>query len=290
MFAIIASVVTGASCVMLMAAKLGQIVVASTHEREKKKKNGFGTIADKFTTLAEVEQALRASGLEASQLIIGIDFTKSNESNGEKSFGGRCLHDLLPNAMNPYQRAIDIIGRTLEKFDDDKMIPVYGFGDENTKDKTVMAFNTGETPCFGVSQVLARYNEIIPTVQLSGPTTFAPLIKKAIDIVKETSQYHILLILTDGDVTNKRETTAAIIEASKYPLSIVTVDIGDADFTLMHEYDDELPERQFDNFQFVEFSKIINNPRVENADVAFAVEALQEIPDQYKAIKRLGLL
>jgi hypothetical protein len=70
----------------------------------------------------------------------------------------------------------------------------------------------------------------------------------------------------------------------------VTVDIGDADFTLMHEYDDELPERQFDNFQFVEFSKIINNPRVENADVAFAVEALQEIPDQYKAIKRLGLL
>ena len=62
------------------------------------------------------------------------------------------------------------------------------------------------------------------------------------------------------------------------------------DLTIEYHPNPHLIFTQFDNFQFVEFSKIINNPRVENADVAFAVEALQEIPDQYKAIKRLGLL
>jgi E3 ubiquitin-protein ligase RGLG len=259
-------------------------------KKQARKKNAFVAIADKFKTLEEVEKGLRSAGLEASQLIIGIDFTKSNTYNGEKSFGGHCLHEINTRQWNPYQRAIDIIGRTLEKFDDDKMIPVYGFGDANTTDKTVFSFNTDEAPCFGVSSVLSRYTEIVPHLQLLGPTSFAPLIKKAISIVKETHQYHILLILTDGQVDMVKETTAAIIEASNYALSIVVVGIGDADFSRMHEYDDELPQRQFDNFQFVEFSSIINNPRVENPEVAFAVDALQEIPDQYKCIKRLGLL
>lgn len=34
-----------------------------------------------------------------------VDFTKSNMWTGEKSFGGRCLHDIDPKGvfMNPYQ-------------------------------------------------------------------------------------------------------------------------------------------------------------------------------------------
>ena len=34
--------------------------------------------------------------------------------------------------MNPYEIAISIIGKTLEAFDDDHLIPVYGFGMSTT--------------------------------------------------------------------------------------------------------------------------------------------------------------
>ena len=47
---------------------------------------------------------------------------------GEKSFNGKSLH-AISNIPNPYQQAISIIGRTLSPFDDDNLIPCFGFGD-----------------------------------------------------------------------------------------------------------------------------------------------------------------
>jgi E3 ubiquitin-protein ligase RGLG len=45
----------------------------------------------------------------------------------------------------------------------------------------------------------------------------------------------------------------------------------------MREFDDQLPERRFDNFQFVNYNTIprgnLNNP-----DGGFAMQALMEIP------------
>ena len=49
--------------------------------------------------------------------------------------------------------------------------------------------------------------------------------------------YHILLILTDGAIHDMRETKDLIVECSKYPLSIIIVGIGNADFSFMVELD-----------------------------------------------------
>eukprot|EP00026_Physarum_polycephalum_P007893 Phypoly_transcript_07964.p1 GENE.Phypoly_transcript_07964~~Phypoly_transcript_07964.p1 ORF type:complete len:148 (+),score=16.50 Phypoly_transcript_07964:32-475(+) len=65
----------------------------------------FATIVDKYKTYAEVQDALRAAGLESSNLIIGVDYTKSNEYTGKRTFGGKSLHYIdsaNPSNLNPY--------------------------------------------------------------------------------------------------------------------------------------------------------------------------------------------
>ena len=56
----------------------------------------------------------------------------------------------------------------------------------------------------------------------------------------------------------------------------------------MEEFDDKLPQRRFDNFQFVPFYETMK--RAEDREITFSVNALQEIPEQYQTIKALGLL
>lgn len=252
----------------------------------------FHAIEDKFATFDEVSRAVRNAGLESSNLIIGIDFTASNEWQGRKSFSGRSLHHVFNNAkkLNPYQRVVQIISKTLEPFDEDNLIPAFGFGDLSTKDDSVFSFNVDGSPCKGLDDVLRQYREVVRRVTLSGPTSFAPLINKAVEIVKQDQSFNILVIVADGQVVEEHDqsTREAIVEASNFPLAILVVGVGDGPWDRMKEYDELLPQRRFDNFQFVEFEEVIRNAKY--PDTAFALHALMEIPDQYKAIIELGLM
>lgn len=107
--------------------------------------------------------------------------------NGTNTFNGRSLHNRDESIMNPYQKVIQILGKTLEAFDTDGKIPAFGFGDSKTKDRRVFPFSA-QGYCDGFNDVLDKYNEVLKTIQLSGPTNFAPLIKEAIKIVKQTKQ------------------------------------------------------------------------------------------------------
>ncbi len=72
--------------------------------------SGFSAIRDKYETIEEVQEMLRRAGLESSNLIMAIDYTKSNEYNGRTTFGGKSLHDLSGPYPNPYEQCIRIIG------------------------------------------------------------------------------------------------------------------------------------------------------------------------------------
>ncbi|WJX60570.1 RING-type E3 ubiquitin transferase [Trifolium repens] len=78
---------------------------------------------DNYNSLKRVIEALASASLESSNLIVGIDFTKSNEWTSARSFQRRCLHH-IGHEQNPYEQAISIIGKTLPSFDEDKLIPV----------------------------------------------------------------------------------------------------------------------------------------------------------------------
>lgn len=263
----------------------------------------YSRIADNYRTLDEVTAALAQAGLESSNLIVGIDFTKSNEWTGAKSFNRRSLHH-IGNDPNPYEEAISIIGKTLSVFDEDNLIPCYGFGDASTHDQDVFSFYDDDRSCHGFEEVLSRYRELVPQLRLAGPTSFAPVIEMAMNIVEESGgQYHVLLIIADGQVTRsvdtqpgnlspqEQKTIEAIVQASEYPLSIVLVGVGDGPWDMMREFDDNIPARAFDNFQFVNFTQIMSkNVDTSKKQTEFALSALMEIPSQYKATLEHGRL
>ncbi|XP_078167152.1 E3 ubiquitin-protein ligase RGLG2-like isoform X2 [Carex rostrata] len=192
----------------------------------------------------------------------------------------------------------------MSKFDDDNLIPCFGFGDASTHDRDVFSFYHDQRPCNGTAEVLKRYRELIPHIRLAGPTSFAPIIEMAMTVVESSGgQYHVLLIIADGQITRstdtadgqlspqERLTIDAIVKASEFPLSIVLVGVGDGPWDMMREFDDNIPARSFDNFQFVNFTEIMSKripqPRKE---AEFALAALMEIPSQYTAIMGLQIL
>ncbi|XP_029637532.1 E3 ubiquitin-protein ligase RGLG5 [Octopus sinensis] len=251
--------------------------------------NYFCSFDDHFESFDAVSKACRRAGLEHCQLIVGVDFTASNEWQGRKTFNGQCLHKIWPGkVLNPYQKVISILGQTLEPFDEDKLIPAFGFGDTKTMNQDVFYLNPSENPCYGFHEVLERYNEAVRNITLSGPTTFCPIIEKAIEIVKEKNTYHILVIIADGQINEQGETVRAIVEASEYPLSIIVVGVGDGPWDIMEEFDNCLPRRKFDNFQFVDYHGTVGKSK--HPEAVFALHALMEVPDQYKTIRNLGYL
>lgn len=133
-------------------------------------------------------------------------------------------------------------------------------------------------------------NNALKIVQ-SGPTTMAPMIREAIKLCQQTKEYHILIIITDGGISNPKLDGEAVVEASKYPLSIVTVGVGDGPFDTLEEFDNKLKRRAFDNFNFFNFTEMEKKLQyTENVEETIAVEMLQEIPAQFEAIKRLHYL
>ncbi|KAF6251956.1 Copine-domain-containing protein [Scenedesmus sp. NREL 46B-D3] len=264
----------------------------------------FKVISDQYTSLDQVQGALRKEGLESCNLIVAVDCTKSNEWTGKESFFGRCLHHLGPNP-NPYEEAMIIIGRTLASFDDDHLIPAYGFGDASCQDGRVFSFNPLDAPCQGLEAVVWRYRQLLPSVRLAGPTSFAPAIRQACKLVNDSGgRFHILLIIADGQVTRSSDlepgqhspqeaaTIAALVEASGLPLSVVMVGVGDGPWEVMQHFDDALPQRAFDNFQFVNFTEIMARCGADagRRQAQFALRALMEVPEQFRTIQRLQLL
>eukprot|EP00210_Caulerpa_lentillifera_P001960 g1881.t1 len=258
--------------------------------------SNFHPVLDKYESPQELQDALKDADLKIPQLIVGVDFTKSNEWTGKTSFDGKCLHS-IDEKQNFYERAIYAVVKPLEPFLDNKQILAYGFGDVTTKGNGLFPFNINDVPANGLDSALVRYRQIAPRVELSGPKSFAPVIHHAIKLVIDSGlQYHILVILADGQVSSKKleDTQDAIVAASYFPLSIIMIGVGDGPWDQMEIFDDHLPKRLFDNFQFVNFCKVMDQASVYGTDEAkinahFAVNALMEIPDQYKEIQKLQL-
>lgn len=246
-------------------------------------------IKDNYESLDDVTAAIRKAGVESYRLMVFLDFTRSNEYQGAKTFGGRNLHEICGDT-NPYEDTMNCISQTLSEFDDENMVPFYIFGDSKTKDTDVRCIvpKRGKDAMFPLDQLSRIYREQASGIKMSGPTSFTPCIDRAVNYIKkETSGYHIVLIITDGKTMTFEEDKKAFIEASKYPLSFVIVGVGDGPFDEAKEFDDMLG-RKFDNVQFVDYAQFADKGEFRRA--LFALNALMEIPEQYQAVRQLGYL
>jgi len=230
---------------------------------------------------------LRASGvLEDIEIMVAVDATRSNEMNGERTFGGRSLHDVTSRGglENPYAMAMRFSTKFLQK-DTHGEVPLYYFGSEQANEKGGIHF---VAECKGAEELQQTYIKTIGHQTLSGPTLFIPAINEALRRVKDTNKFHVLLILTDGMVQDEEEHYKALNQASRFPLSIVCIGVGDGPWDEMQRFDHKMPRgRIFDNFHFVSISQIVRkDERTDKIEEEFFYRSFMKIPHQYHDVRK----
>ena len=228
------------------------------------------------------------SGMQIG-MICAVDFTGSNGNVTDP----RSLHYIKSVEPNQYEQSIRASAGIVAYYDNDKLFPCYGFGAEYNGEIS-HCFNltlTNQSEVENVDGILRAYKNAINQVVLSGPTYFSPVIYKTIEDIKSKraeNNYYILLIITDGQITDEDQTKKAIIEASVLPLSIIIVGVGSANFVSMSRLDgDETPlldsrgKRIRDIVQFVHYNQnYALNP------ILFSKDLLYEIPNQVEGYFR----
>jgi len=231
------------------------------------------------------------SGLQVN-FTVAIDFTGSN--GNPKS--PQSLHYQDPSGRpNQYVTAINSVGGIVQDYDSDKMFPSLGFGARVPPTGMVsheffLTLDPARPFCAGVDGIVSAYYNSLNTVQLYGPTNFAPVINHVANFAAahqaEASNYFVLLILTDGIITDFDDTKRALVGASSLPMSVIIVGIGDEDFAAMDILDGDQHRLQYqgqvakrDIVQFVEMRKFVSREGGWNKEL-LAKAVLAEIPGQ----------
>ncbi|NXF36036.1 CPNE2 protein, partial [Nyctibius bracteatus] len=193
-----------------------------------------------------------------------------------------------------YLSAIWAVGQIIQDYDSDKMFPALGFGAQLPSDWKVshefaINFNPTNPFCSGVEGIVQAYSACLPHIRFYGPTNFSPIINHVARFAAQAtqqeaaSQYFILLIITDGVISDMDETRHAVVQASKLPMSIIIVGVGNADFAAMEFLDGDSrvlrshtgEEAVRDIVQFVPFRDFRNAPKE-----TLAKAVLAELPQQ----------
>jgi len=211
---------------------------------------------------------------------VAIDFTGSN---GDPRKQGT-LHYRSPyGELNDYEKAITSIVQILSTYDKDQMYPVLGFG---AKYNGVVrhCFQCGPTAeVSGIQGILDAYRATFSSgLVMSKPTVITEVLQMSATKAAQMQQaaqsqgkqsYTILLILTDGSVSDPAATAEVLREASAAPISVVMVGIGNTDFSAMQFLDDS-SSGDTDIAQFVPFNNVSRN------SVELTSQTLREIPAQ----------
>uniref|UniRef100_A0A0E0K0E7 VWFA domain-containing protein n=1 Tax=Oryza punctata TaxID=4537 RepID=A0A0E0K0E7_ORYPU len=227
--------------------------------------------------------------------MVAIDFTASNGNPRLPD----SLHYIDPTGRpNAYQRAILEVGDVLQYYDPAKRFPSWGFGARPIDGPVSHCFNlngsTYQPEVEGIQGIMSAYISALRNVSLAGPTLFGPVVSTATAIANQSlannqQKYFVLLIVTDGVVTDFQETIDVIIKASDFPLSILVVGVGGADFKEMEFLDPNKGERLESSTGRVASRDMIQFAPMKDAHgsgISTVQSLLAEIPGQFMTYMR----
>ncbi|NXU81592.1 CPNE2 protein, partial [Oreotrochilus melanogaster] len=139
-------------------------------------------------------------------------------------------------------------------------------------------FNPTNPFCSGVEGIVQAYSACLPHIRFYGPTNFSPIINHVARFAAQATQQQAAAVSLDMD-----ETRDAVVQASKLPMSIIIVGVGNADFAAMEFLDGDSrvlrsqtgEEAPRDIVQFVPFRDFRNAPKE-----TLAKAVLAELPQQ----------
>lgn len=275
------------------------------HDKQKKKgskyKNSGIVMLQDFTLISVPSFLDYIQGGTQVNFTVAVDFTGSNGNPNDP----RSLHYKDPSGRpNQYVTAITSVGEIIQDYDYDKQFPALGFGARvpprfDVSHEFYLNLSPDSPFCNGMEGILAAYYNSLYNVQLYGPTNFSPVINHVAKFARayqnDPTNYFVLLIITDGIITDLEETKRAIIAASGLPLSLIIVGVGNEDFEAMDalDSDDKLLRSggmvaKRDIVQFVEMRKFVSGGSWNKELLAKAV--LAEIPKQLSTYMRMQSL
>ncbi|KAL5701487.1 Protein BONZAI 3 [Ranunculus cassubicifolius] len=230
-----------------------------------------------------------SSGFELN-FMVAVDFTASN---GNPRLNNSLHYIDLSGRLNSYQEAILEVGEVIQFYDSDKHFPAWGFGGRTSDGNVSHCFNLNGSPSEsevnGVNGIMSAYSTALRNVSLAGPTLFGEVINRAARLASQSvaykqRKYSVLLIITDGVVTDLQETKNAIVKASDLPLSILIIGVGGADFKEMEVLDADNGKRLESSTGRVATRDIVQfvpMREVHGGQISIIQALLQELPSQF---------
>lgn len=269
-----------------------RLILINSKNRAKKKSKSSGTlVVENCSSLLLPSFVQYLQGGLRLHFSVAIDLTASNGDPRNPA----SLHFMDPHSRsNQYVKALSAIAEIIGVYTPrGNRFAAFGFGaDIDSSGTASHCFPldlSGDPHCDGLDGIFRAYGKALNTVNLSGPTNFTPLIENvmSMSLQREHSQQHqnydVLLILTDGVVSDYVRTVDKIIEASHgCALSIIIIGVGNADFKKMEllDADDKLltsadgtRRAKRDIVQFVPFRDYENGP-----PQRLAAHVLAELP------------
>ncbi|KAG2694920.1 hypothetical protein I3760_08G166500 [Carya illinoinensis] len=227
--------------------------------------------------------------------MVAVDFTASNGN----PWNPDSLHYIDPSGqLNSYQKAIMEVGEVVQFYDSDRCFPAWGFGGKTFDGTISHCFNlngiAGSFEVEGVEGIMYAYASALHYVTLAGPTLFGQVIKTAAQIASQSvsynsKKYFVLLIITDGVLTDLQEMKDALVKASDLPLSILIVGVGGADFGQMDVLDANKGQRLESSTDLVATRDIVQFVPMQDVHGGhiFVVQALlEDLPRQFLTYMR----